>query len=145
MSLPLPVADLAKVIATVAHLGQTDKAGEPYIDHPAAVAAFVAEAHENVIAAAWLHDVLEDTSVTEETLRSLGCPWEVVNAVKALTRREDDQGDEYYERVGQNSIARVVKRADIRHNTDPRRLAKLDDATQLRLIRKYAHALEALA
>ena len=145
MSLPVPVIDLAKTIATVAHLGQVDKSGEPYIDHPAAVAALLTGRNENIIAAGWLHDVLEDTAVTEETLRSLGCPWEVVNAVKALTRHKDDEGDEYYERVNQNSIAREVKRADIRHNTDPRRLAKLDDATQLRLIRKYAHALEALA
>jgi (p)ppGpp synthase/HD superfamily hydrolase len=62
----------AKALATFAHTGQVRKyTGEPYIVHPARVAALVASVtnDNNVIAAAWLHDVVEDTTITLEELR----------------------------------------------------------------------------
>lgn len=57
------IAKLAEQIAAAAHDGQVDKAGQPYIAHPARVAARVA-GDERAVAAAWLHDVVEDTDVT---------------------------------------------------------------------------------
>jgi (p)ppGpp synthase/HD superfamily hydrolase len=64
----------ARVFATAAHaaVGQKRKySGEDYIVHPLHVATVVAEAGgtEVQICAALLHDVLEDTQVTEQTLR----------------------------------------------------------------------------
>lgn len=64
----------AKVFATAAHaaVGQKRKyTFEPYIVHPTEVAELVATVTSNtgMIAAAWLHDVIEDTQVTEETIR----------------------------------------------------------------------------
>ena len=57
-------------VSRAAHEGQTRKSGEPYITHPLAVAGMLAEWRLDVqgLAAALLHDVLEDTGVTKPTL-----------------------------------------------------------------------------
>jgi hypothetical protein len=64
----------------------------------------------------------------------------VVQAVRVLTRRDDDRGEEYYRRVRANPLALAVKLADIADNTDPARQADLDPATRRRLAAKYRHA-----
>lgn len=64
----------AKLFATAAHaaVGQTRKyTGEPYILHPMAVADLVRGVRavtDEMLAAAWLHDVVEDTKVTIEQI-----------------------------------------------------------------------------
>ena len=58
------IIDIAKEIATNAHKGLFRRDGiTPYITHPEAVAASLEGEHPDVIATAWLHDVLEDTDV----------------------------------------------------------------------------------
>ena len=53
---------LAKGIAFVAHRGKHDRSGAPYIDHPGRIAERFDPITETVeAAAAWLHDVIEDT------------------------------------------------------------------------------------
>lgn len=137
--------ELARTIATVAHLGQVDKAGVAYIEHPRRVAEHCAGKSELVVASAWLHDVIEDTQVTAETLMQLGVHQQVANAVQLLTRRRGNQ-DSYYSDIvnDESGIALAVKLADIKDNTDPSRLAKLDDETQARLLKKYAKAYRSL-
>lgn len=67
--------EAARLFATAAHgaIGQRRKyLNTPYIEHPAAVAALVGRhcaGDPAMVAAAWLHDVLEDTQVTAQTLR----------------------------------------------------------------------------
>ena len=136
----------ARAIATVAHAGQTDKAGERYITHPARVAGALADAGHGPcpVAAAWLHDVLEDSPVTAQDLRRAGIPDNVVAAVQALTRRDGESHTDAVLRAGDDTIAVHVKRADIADNADPRRLARLDPATRQRLRTKYAHATSLL-
>ena len=92
----MSIVEIAQAIAEEAHAGQTDKAGRPYIGHPARVAARVDT--EEQAAAAWLHDV-EETPVTAEQLHSRGIPQNVVTAVQALTRSDEEEGDDYYRRV----------------------------------------------
>lgn len=136
----------AEAIARAAHDGQVDKAGMPYADHPARVARRCAP-DVDAMAVAWLHDVLEDTAVTAETLRAHGIPEHVVTAVAALTREEGEAAAAYYERVARNRLALTVKWADLADNGDPGRLAALaidDPATAARLQAKYAHAREVL-
>lgn len=137
---------LAEQIARAAHTHQTDKAGKPYIDHPAAVARMVAGHGETTEAVAWLHDVVEDTTVTLDDLASQ-FPAEVVAAVDAITHCPGEPRTlaGYYGRVRSNPTARVVKLADIRHNSDPARLAELEPETRARLEEKYAKALDALS
>ncbi|WP_345353375.1 HD domain-containing protein [Rhodococcus olei] len=132
------IAERAEQIAAAAHVGQVDKAGQPYITHPARVAARVA-GDENAVAAAWLHDVVEDTAVTLADLEE-SFPAEVTTAVDALTRRRGEAPADYYARVRTVPLALTVKLADMADNSDPQRLAKLDAATRDRLIAKYARA-----
>lgn len=71
----------AKAIARGAHQGQTDKAGRPYLEHPARVASRVnGDSTAEVIA--WLHDVVEDTNITLKDLAQQFPPT-VVDAVDA--------------------------------------------------------------
>lgn len=134
---------LAERIAREAHIDQVDKTGHPYIEHPQRVAARVA-GDELLEAIAWLHDVVEDTSVSLEDLQEL-FPVEVTEAVDAITKRPGESRLEYYARVRRNPRARRVKGADIDDNTDPARTAQLDPATRERLAAKYAAAREELA
>ena len=66
----ISVVNSAFKLANRAHEGQTRRSGEPYIFHPLAVAKTVAEMNLDYrsIAAAILHDVLEDTPVSREEL-----------------------------------------------------------------------------
>lgn len=133
----------ARAVAEQAHDGQQDKAGRPYIDHPARVAARVGEDPQTQ-AAAWLHDVVEDTPVTIEALRTHGFPAAVVAAVAALTKNPGQTHEDYYAQVKANPMALAVKMADLTDNTGPARLASLDAATRERLEAKYARARQAL-
>src|SRR5919205_4436087 len=56
--------------AHAAHKGQARKSGEPFVYHPLATADILADLHldATTIAAAILHDVLEDTKLTKEEL-----------------------------------------------------------------------------
>lgn len=129
----------ARAIATIAHRGQTDKGGNPYIDHPRRVAARMDTHAERAVA--WLHDVLEDTDLTRDDLHDAGIPWYVIGDVELLTRSQEQRVEEYYEQLAGTARARRVKLADIADNTDPDRLALIeDDATVARLVRKYAKA-----
>ena len=151
-----PQVAAAKAIATIAHKGQTDKLGADYIGHPARVAKMLVDknAEPAAIAAAWLHDVIEDCAdifhgeprfgITAEDLHNAGIDKEVVDAVKLLTRPKGPQSDSYYEAIRENPIALAVKLADIDDNTDFERTARLDPATRKRLADKYEHALAIL-
>ncbi len=61
---------VAATLATEAHAGQRRKSGEPYVTHPIAVAGVVADLglDAHTIAAALLHDAVEDTGVTLEQI-----------------------------------------------------------------------------
>lgn len=136
---------LAKGIAFIAHRGQLDRSGAPYIDHPGRIAERFDAAGEPVeAAAAWLHDVLEDTPITPEELFEAGVLPEVIEVVRLLTRSPDVAADEYYARIRGHAAARRVKLADIDDNTARWRLRRLDYDTQLRLVEKYRQARRAL-
>jgi hypothetical protein len=138
------LAQRAEQVARAAHAGQVDKAGAPYAEHPARVAAAVG-ADPLAQAAAWLHDVVEDTPTSLSDLRAAGFPEPVIAALDALTRRPDEAGDAYYGRVAADPLALRVKRADIGDNSGSERLGRLDEPTQIRLRDKYVHALATLA
>lgn len=126
----------AEVLARAAHQGQTDKAGRPYAEYPARVASRV-HGDDAAEAVAWLHDVVEDTEVTLDQLRS-EFPAAVVAAVDAVTKRPGEPPEAYYGRVAADPLARQVKLADLADNSDPARLAELDEPTRERLTAKYA-------
>lgn len=139
---------LALAIARGAHAGQVDKSGHAYIEHPVRVAKRVRrrnpDSSAGVVAAALLHDVLEDTELTRADLIAQGIPADVVDDVEAVTKRSGEPAEEYFARVRARAGARAVKYADIEDNTDPERLAQLDEATRERLTAKYARSLQLL-
>ena len=132
---------LARRIATDAHRGQTDKNGVDYIQHPRGVAARLDQLDQQAVA--WLHDVVEDTTVTADDLRAAGVDEAIIEAVLLLSRNHGDAGD-YYDRIAASPLVRSVKLADIADNTDPARTALFDPGTRQRLATKYENARRAL-
>jgi (p)ppGpp synthase/HD superfamily hydrolase len=139
----LPTLEDAIALAALAHHGQKDKAGAPYILHPLRVMLKMNTDRERMVAV--LHDVVEDTPYTLDALCRLGFPPEVVEAVDALTRRED-QGETYEVfvlRAGCNPLARRVKIADLEDNMDLTRIADPQEKDHQR-IERYRRAMAAL-
>ena len=134
----------ALAIAARAHAGQVDKAGRSYLAHPLRVAARVVDAGDEVVAAALLHDVVEDGALTVEDLARAGVPGRVVEAVDQLTRRPGEAYSAAVRRAAAHPVAAIVKRADIADNTDPARLALLPEELRARLTAKYVRALAVL-
>lgn len=134
--------DAARMIARVAHDGQMDKGGQPYIRHPDRVANAVrAAGYDNAaVVVAWLHDVVEDTSTTLEDLRHAGFSSEIIFAVDALSRRKHEFVMDYYIRVLTSQLAHIVKWFDVGDNASSTRLDQLPEQTQQRLTAKYAKA-----
>lgn len=123
-----------------AHKDQKDLGGHPYILHPLTVMLSMDSVDEKC--AAILHDVVEDSSITIEELRTLGFSRETVYAVDLLTKQGLPYAA-YIEAIAANPIARKVKIADIRHNMDVKRLRSVTAADMQRL-RRYQKALQVL-
>lgn len=108
--------EMALQLATKAHKGQYDKAGKDYIEHPKAVAAMLESQEEKTVA--YLHDVVEDTYVTLEDLKKIGFSDKVISAIDAITKRDNEDYEEYIKRVSANDLAKKVKLCDMYHNSD---------------------------
>ncbi|EAQ02321.1 probable GTP pyrophosphokinase [Pseudooceanicola batsensis HTCC2597] len=132
-------------LALAAHAGQSDRAGAPYIGHVARVAASIPDGPdaETAQVVALLHDVVEDTDVTLETIEREFGPG-IAATVDALTHREDEPPEDYHARIKADPLAITVKCADLEDNSDPARLAVLPDVTRKRLEQKYAATRAAL-
>lgn len=128
------LVEIAHRIARQAFAHEVDQAGIPAIAHAERVALTVrrlppgiAEPREEYVAAALLHDVLEDTPLTAEALEHAGITPRVVEAVEALSRQEGESYARFITRAAENDIALVVKAADVMDNltrelpTDPER------------------------
>ena len=129
-----------------AHAGQTDKAGAPYYLHPVAVAGLLPpEADEDEALAALLHDVLEDTAVTEDDLRESGYSEKTIGIVRLLTRPPGMTYMDWIRSIAAsgNLGAIRVKLADNRHNSDPARIAQLPPE-QRSIARRYVRSMRIL-
>lgn len=108
--------DLALQIAVSAHAGQTDRDGNPAILHPITVGLMGHTDEEKIVG--FLHDVVEDSTLTFDDLLSRGIPVGIVNALRLLTH---EHGTDYYDYVqaiidSGNPIALHVKHNDLQHN-----------------------------
>lgn len=129
---------LALRIAKKAHMGQVDKGGVDYIQHPLYVASQMVTDEEKAVAL--LHDVIEDSSCTLASLTKSGLPQEVIEAVDILTKKPLVDDAEYFSAIKANELARVVKLADLKHNSDLSRIPEIGMADFER-IDKYAQAI----
>ena len=127
------ILELAERIATEAHAGQFRRGGvTPYVEHPRAVAKRVGDDVEAQVVA-WLHDVLEDSEHSVDTLVEAGIPRYLVEVVERLTKTKGTRYEDYLERVAACPLATKVKVADMLCNL-------ADDPTE-RQVRKYAAGL----
>lgn len=131
----------AMKLAYNAHHGQVDKAGIPYIFHPFHLAEQMPDEYSTCVAL--LHDVVEDTDVTLEQLAKI-FPAEVVEAVRVMTHLENEPYLDYVARVKENPIAKIVKLADLQHNSDQTRMENASEETLAYFREKYRKAFEIL-
>lgn len=124
------------VLATTRHAGQFDRGGNPYILHPLKVMYYLKSNDEELQCIALAHDLVEDTDTTYTELREMGFSERVVQGIAALTKVPGESYDEYKVRVKANPDAVKVKMADLRHNTDIRRLKGVTDKDLAR-VEKY--------
>lgn len=124
------------VLATTRHAGQFDRGGNPYILHPLKVMYYLKSNDEELQCIALAHDLVEDTDTTYDELRSMGFTNRVIEGIAALTKLPGESYDQYKERVKANPDAIKVKMADLRHNTDIRRLKGVTEKDLAR-VEKY--------
>ena len=131
----------ALALCFAAHKDQVDKSGMPYVFHPFHLAEQMQT--EETVTAALLHDVVEDTEYTLEDLRKMGFAEPVLEALALLTHDDEVPYLDYVRTLRSNPIARAVKLADLKHNSDLSRLDKVDEKA-LRRVEKYHQAMELL-
>ncbi|HST26150.1 MAG TPA: bifunctional (p)ppGpp synthetase/guanosine-3',5'-bis(diphosphate) 3'-pyrophosphohydrolase, partial [Gaiellaceae bacterium] len=142
----------AFAFAARAHEGQTRRSGEPFVEHPYAVAKILAELHldEETLAAALLHDVVEDTGVDADQLRAeFGDEVAtLVDGVTKLTRiqfqsREHAEAENYRKMIvamAQDPRVILIKLADRLHN-----MRTIEYLGKQKQIQKAKEALEVYA
>lgn len=134
----------ARGLAIQAHTGQVDKAGKDYFTAHVAVVAEGVKDDSTAMAVAYLHDVVEDTSVTIEDIRA-EFPSEVADAVAVLTHKKGVPYAYYIWQIQQNPIATKVKLSDLRSNMDLNRLPGAPSDKDIRRTLKYSRSYEMLS
>jgi len=125
--------EVAEELAKEYHEGQTRRDGEPYVSHPLSVAQKLKGNKERIVGT--LHDILEDTEITEEELKKHFTK-DIVETVKLLTKEDGQDYLKYLKKVKENELARKVKIADMKHNLN-------DNPTQ-KQVKKYTKGLKIL-
>jgi (p)ppGpp synthase/HD superfamily hydrolase len=120
---------LATAIALAAkyHEFQTDKSGKPYILHTLKVMHYMKTDDYERMAAGVLHDIIEDTTCLYEDLLGHGLSQRIIDAVRAMTKLPGQSPEEYMKQLKTNVDACHIKLADLRHNSDIRRLKGLTE------------------
>lgn len=131
----------AVMLAAEAHLGQLDKGGAPYIEHPLRLMLRAETREEKMVAV--LHDVIEDSAWTVELLAREGFPARVIEALERLTRRPAETYEGFIERVAEDPLARKVKLLDLRDNADLGRIPAPSPEDHAR-VAKYRRAIARL-
>lgn len=140
----------AYALAEKIHSGQVDKAGKSYILHPLRLAAtmyksqYDSEKKLKLMVVAILHDVVEDSNqiFPEDIKRQFGA--DIANAVDAISRRKGETYKAFILRCSENSLASIVKLADLEDNLNILRLAECEtysfEERDFARMKKYIHA-----
>ena len=124
-----------------AHKNQLDKSGMPYVFHPFHLAEQMTDEDTTIVAL--LHDVAEDTDITVGDIKNMGFSDAVCDALSLLTHDGNVPYMEYVKPIKNNPIAKAVKLADLRHNSDMSRLDEIDEYA-IKRVEKYKAAIEYL-
>ena len=136
---------IAVALATVAHRADLDLVGASTIDHVARVAESFDPSTDYVRhCAAWLHDALERSDITERDLLEAGILPEIVDIVALLTRHESVDDAVWLSAIAAHPDARAVKIAALADNAAPWRLRRLDAVTRAGIEQVHADAVSAL-
>lgn len=129
-------------IVTVLFNEKCDKGGFPYVIHLLKVYSGVSEYIEKVCAL--LHDVVEDTDVTYDDLKSVGYPKEVIDILTILTKTKGEDYRKYIDRIiaSENIHAMNIKLSDLRHNMDLSRIKNPTTNDYERISKRYEPAYE---
>lgn len=130
---------LAIQLAAQGHIQQVDKGGKPYILHPLKVMHYLKTEDMELMAIAVMHDLQEDSDLTLEDLRDKGFSDRVIEGVRLMSKEKGMTYEQYIDRMIPNIDAVRVKLADLRHNTDVRRLKGLEEKDFERM-KKYHQA-----
>lgn len=124
-----------------AHKHQCDKSGLPYVFHPFHLAEQMEDETTTIVAL--LHDVIEDTNYTLSDLSNMNFGNDIIDAISVLTHDSNIPYMEYIAKIKLNPIAKKVKLADLKHNSD---LSRLDVVTpkDKERVNKYLEAIELL-
>lgn len=128
-------------ITIKAHEKQVDKSNQPYIGHLFRVMEAGVTLEEKIVGI--LHDLIEDTKITLANLFMEGFSENIIDAVHTLTKLENEDYDNYIQRVKKSDLAVRVKLNDLADNMDLRRLKELTDEDVTRM-RKYLSAYNQL-
>jgi (p)ppGpp synthase/HD superfamily hydrolase len=140
----------AVAVAAEAHGRLRDRSGILQLAHGVEVASALGDgATPDELAAAVLHDVLEDTGWTTEDLLHAGVPPVVVEAVEHVSRIEHPEKETYRAFIDRTAvadgeagrIARRVKLADLMTNME--RIRSLPEGESMRQ-KRYVPALETI-
>lgn len=123
------------------HKEQKDKSGLPYVFHPFHLAEQMTT--EETVVVALLHDLVEDTPYTLADLEAMGFGKEIIDAIALMTHADGVDYMEYVRAIKKNPIAKAVKLADLRHNSDLTRLRVVDEKA-LQRREKYLNAIALL-
>lgn len=117
------------------------KGSREYVFHPFHLAEQMPD--EDCTVVALLHDVIEDTEYGVEDLQALGFSDTVLTALMLMTHEDDTPYLDYVAVLKANPIARTVKLADLKHNSDLSHLSVVTDK-DLQRVEKYKKAIQLL-
>jgi (p)ppGpp synthase/HD superfamily hydrolase len=150
----MPTITKTKILVKAALSGQKDKQGVSKYDHCLRVAdnmvslirRYKLNAVSDYIHVALLHDVIEDSDITEDDLHIFGYNNKTIDAVKLLTHDEGNDYNDYIDALcaSGNLTALLGKLADNLDNDNPDRLGGLDEKFRSYLTKRYVGVREKL-
>ncbi len=127
--------DRALELALQAHKGVQDKGGNAYILHPLRIMMRLRTKDEELMCIALLHDTIEDSDITLRDLEESGFSDRVIRGVDLLTHRDGEAYESYLARMQGSLDALLVKREDLRDNSDITRLRGMEAKDVARMIK----------
>lgn len=116
--------NFAMKLCVTAHEGQMRRGWEAYAEHPMRIADKAASLGmtEHAIAAAYLHDVVEDTHVTMDMLEDMPFSMECIDMVELLTKKDGESSVDHINRIARSGNVEAIqlKLLDLEDNMDIR-------------------------
>lgn len=134
---PCEQLSVAIMIAANLHQNQFDKGGRPYVLHVLKVMHYLKDKDDDELSCmAVLHDTKEDCGIDDAYLQRHGLSSRVIDGITRLTKVKDQHPEHYLRGILESYDACRVKPADLRHNTDIRRLKGVSEK-DLQRMKKY--------